>query len=66
MDGHRSLSDGLNKRENHDRMAREINVNLALAQKWDIPALVVFSDNRNGLPDAAGLEITAEGALASM
>ena len=29
--------------------------------KWRIPALIVFSGNRNGLPDAAGIEHTAEG-----
>ena len=61
MGGHASLSDGLNKRENHDRIEREINANLELAVQWEIPALIVFSGNRNGLPDAAGIEITAEG-----
>ena len=61
MGGHQSLSDGLNKRENHDRIEREIEANLEMAQKWAIPALIVFSGNRNGLPDAAGIEITAEG-----
>ncbi len=59
--GHASLTDGLNKRENHDRIEREINANLELAQKWDIPALIVFSGNREGLPDDKGMEITAEG-----
>lgn len=59
--GHQSLGDGLNRRENHDRIEKEIDKNLALAVKWGIPALIVFSGNRNGLPDAAGLEITAEG-----
>src|SRR5215510_2620944 len=54
MGGHHSLSDGLNKRENHDRIEREINANLELAQKWEIPALIVFSGNRNGLPDEKG------------
>src|SRR5207244_7735856 len=49
------------KRENHDRIEREINANLELAVKWETPALIVFSGNRNGLPDAAGIEITAEG-----
>src|SRR5579862_5537816 len=61
MGGHYSLSDGLNKRENHDRIQREIEKNLETAVKWGVPALIVFSGNRNGLPDAAGIEITAEG-----
>ena len=30
--------------------------------QWGIPALIVFSGNRNGLPDAAGLEHTVEGS----
>ncbi len=59
--GHASLGDGLNKVENHDRIEREINENLALAQKWEIPALIVFSGNRNGLPDDRGIETTAQG-----
>ena len=61
MGGHQSLSDGLNRRENHDRIEKEIEANLARAVKWQIPALIVFSGNRNGLPDAAGIEHTAEG-----
>lgn len=61
MAGHQSLTDGLNKAENHDRIEKEINDNLALAQKWGIPALIVFSGNRNGLDDEKGKEITATG-----
>ena len=59
--GHASLGDGLNKRENHNRIEAEINANLELAKKWSIPALIVFSGNRNGLPDDRGADITAEG-----
>ncbi len=59
--GHQSLTDGLNKRENHDRIEKEINEKLALAVKWEIPALIVFSGNRNGISDEAGKEITIEG-----
>jgi hydroxypyruvate isomerase len=61
MGGHQSLSDGLNKPENHDRIEKEINDNLTLAQKWGIPALIVFSGNRNGLDDEKGKETTAAG-----
>ena len=32
-----------------------------LAQKWEIPALIVFSGNRNGLDDERGKDITAQG-----
>jgi hydroxypyruvate isomerase len=59
--GHASLGDGLNKLENHDRIEREINANLELAVRWGIPALIVFSGNRNGLKDDRGIETTARG-----
>lgn len=59
--GHQSLTDGLNKRENHDRIEKEINGKLELAQKWEIPVLIVFSGNRNGLDDEKGKENTIEG-----
>jgi hydroxypyruvate isomerase len=59
--GHRSLTDGLNKLENHDRIEKEINEKLALAQQYEIPCLIVFSGNRNGLDDEKGKEITIAG-----
>ncbi|MBZ0299504.1 MAG: TIM barrel protein [Anaerolineae bacterium] len=58
--GHGPLTDGLNKRENRDRITREIEANLKLAVEWGIPNLIVFSGNRNGLDDEAGAAITAE------
>jgi hydroxypyruvate isomerase len=61
VNGHRSIEDGLNRRENHDRIEREISANLDLAARWGIPNLIVFSGNRAGLDDATGAEITAEG-----
>jgi hydroxypyruvate isomerase len=59
--GHQSLTDGLNRRENHDRIEKEIRANLKLAVEWRIPNLIVFSGNRNGLDDTTGADITAEG-----
>ena len=61
VNGHRSIEEGLNRRENHDRIEREISANLDLAARWGIPNLIVFSGNRAGLDDATGAEITAEG-----
>jgi len=61
VNGHRSIEEGLNRQEHHDRIEREITVNLELAARWDIANLIVFSGNRAGLDDAAGAEITAEG-----
>ena len=61
IDGHASIPDGLNRRENHARIAREIRAKLALAERWGISHLICFSGNRDGLDDATGAEITAEG-----
>lgn len=60
--GHQSIEEGLNKRENHERIEKEIRASLALAQEWSIPNLIVFSGNRYaGVDDKTGAEITAEG-----
>jgi hydroxypyruvate isomerase len=59
--GHVSLTDGLNRRENHNHIEDEINEMLELAVKYQIPNLIVFSGNRRGLSDAEGAENTAEG-----
>ena len=60
VSGHGTLTDGLNRRENHDRIAGEIAANLEKAVQWQIPNLIVFSGNRNGLADDEGAKITAE------
>ena len=59
--GHGTLEDGLNRRENHDRIEREVHANLELARRWGTPVLICFSGNRGGLDDAAGIEQTADG-----
>lgn len=59
--GHQSLTDGLNKRRNHNRIEAEINEYLDLAVRYQIPNLIVFSGNRDGLDDTEGAHITAEG-----
>lgn len=58
--GHTALTDGMNKRENRERIAQELRTNLDLAAQWGIPNLICFSGNRNGISDEAGAEITAE------
>lgn len=60
VNGHGTINDGLNRRENHARILREIEANLNLAVTWGIPNLICFSGTRNGLADTAGAEITAE------
>jgi hydroxypyruvate isomerase len=59
--GHESLTNGLNRRENHDRIEQELTANIELAAQWGIPNLVCFSGNRDGLDDETGAAITAEG-----
>ncbi len=59
--GHQALENGLNRRENHDRIEREIKENLAAAVRWEIPVLICFSGNRAGLDDEAGLAATVAG-----
>jgi len=61
VSGHASLTDGLNRRENHARIEREVRDGIAKAVTWGIPSLICFSGNREGLDDAVGAEVTAEG-----
>ena len=63
--GHSSLTDGLNRRENGARIAKELEANIALAAQWGISNLICFSGNRNGISDAQGAEITAENLRAA-
>jgi hypothetical protein len=59
--GHGSLTDGLNRKENHARIEEEILRNLELAKQYGIKILICFSGNRRGMSDEEGIENTAEG-----
>lgn len=59
--GHGTIESGLNRLDQHDRIERELLANLELAQRWQIPILICFSGNRDGLDDEAGIENTALG-----
>jgi hydroxypyruvate isomerase len=59
--GHASIAHGLNRRDQHDRIERELLAKLREAEKWQIPTLLCFSGNRAGLADDAGAEVAAEG-----
>ncbi len=63
VDGHDSkgCTFGLNHLEHHQEVISQIKSNLQLAVKWQIPNLIVFSGNRNGLSDEAGADNTARG-----
>ena len=59
--GHQSLTDGLNKPANHDRIVAELRASIDQAVDLGIPGLVCFSGNRAGLDDYTGLLNCAEG-----
>ena len=59
--GHYSLTDGLNRRENHARIRDEIYASLEFAQARGIANLICFSGNRHGASDEEGIAVTAAG-----
>ena len=63
ISGHASLPDGLNKRENHDRIEQELLANIDLAVEYNIPALITFSGNREGKSEEEGRDNAVEGHL---
>ncbi len=58
---HAHIEVGLNRRENHQSIVREVEAALKLAERWGIPNLICFSGNRGGQNDDEGAEVTAEG-----
>lgn len=53
--GHRSLTDGLNDKKNHDRIEKELLDSLEVADKYKVPSILVLSGNRRGMSDEEGL-----------
>lgn len=59
--GHGSIAEGMNRRENHERIRGEILGKLPLMAEWGIPVMVCFSGKRGeGLSEETGLENCAE------
>ena len=50
--GHRSLTDGLNRRENHDRIEDELSKNIEAAAEYGIPGLICLALVKSGTIDA--------------
>src|ERR1700689_2679125 len=50
-----TIPDGLNRRENHDRLEGEFRENIERAAKAGVPNVITFSGNRRGLPDEEGI-----------
>ncbi len=59
--GHKSLEDGLNKPSNHARIADELRASLEVAKQFEIPNLICFSGNRNGISEEEGAANTIVG-----
>ncbi len=53
---HRPLEQGISHPKYWDDIQAQAEANLKLAQRWHIPNLIVFSGNRDGLPDEQGAE----------
>ncbi len=59
--GQVSIERGWNNPANHAELERDFLQNLKIAQKWQIPTLIVFSGNRYGVSDTDGAHIAAQG-----
>lgn len=51
-----TIADGLNRKENHDKIEQEFRQNIPRAAAAGIPNVITFSGNRRGLSDEEGLE----------
>ena len=62
MAGHASLTDGLNKRSNHDRIAAELRTSIDIAADNGIAGLICFSGNRQPYqPELDAIAAVADG-----
>jgi hydroxypyruvate isomerase len=62
MSGHNSLPDGLNKRSNHERIARELRESIDLAAAHNIPGVICFSGNRQPhMSESEAIDAVADG-----
>src|SRR5262249_39376776 len=56
-----SIADGLNRKENHDRIVKELTDHIEFAASESLPNVICMSGNRRGLDDEKGLETCAAG-----
>jgi hydroxypyruvate isomerase len=62
MCGHQSLTDGLNKRSNHDRIEAELRESIDIAARLGIPGVICFSGNRQPhMTEVEAAEACADG-----
>ncbi|HCC57710.1 MAG TPA: hydroxypyruvate isomerase [Solibacterales bacterium] len=51
-----TIPHGFNRREHHDQLVQEMEANITKAAAAKVPNVITFSGNREGLPDAEGIE----------
>src|SRR5262249_21781466 len=56
-----SIADGLNRKENHDRIVKQLEGDIEFDAAEGIPNVLVMSGNRKGMADDEGLENCAAG-----
>jgi len=56
-----SISEGLNRKENHDRIEKELRKHIDFAAAEGIPNVICMAGNRRGMSDEEGLENCAIG-----
>jgi hydroxypyruvate isomerase len=54
--GAASISDGWNRKENHEKLERDMRENIERAAAAKVPNVITFSGNRRGQTDAEGLD----------
>jgi len=54
--GGASIENGLNRKENHEKIEKHLREFVDFAAKEGIPNVICMSGNRNGMPDDVGLE----------
>jgi hydroxypyruvate isomerase len=54
VSGAGSIAEGWNRKENHDRLEKQMRDNIAAAAQAKLPNVITFSGNRRGLPDNEG------------
>ncbi len=59
--GHGNFTDGLNRKENHERIEQELKRNIEVATSNKIPNLICLSGTRRGLSDEEGIYNTVAG-----
>jgi hydroxypyruvate isomerase len=56
-----SIADGLNRKENHEKIEKELRTHIVFAAAEGIPNVICMAGNRKGLADDEGLKVCVEG-----